>query len=380
VTERVETLVVGGGPAGAAAALSLAASGRPVLVLEREREARHQVCGEFLSVEVLQALERVGLAPGRLGAVPIERVRVSARGRGAEAALPFPAAGLSRRTLDAALLAAAEARGAEVRRGVRVRAVAEDGRVELVDGTTMAAGAVLLATGKHELRGRRRATPWQGWRGMVGLKMHMAPDPAARQRLGRRVALFFFSGGCAGLQPVEGGVANLCITLDAAVRARAGSFEGLVRWIGARDAGFAAAMAGAVPVWPRPLAIARVPYGHLHRPQARGGRIWRIGDQAAVTPSFTGDGLALALQSGLAAAEHCAAGGSRRSFEEALRRAAGRQLRPAMRLQGLMDRGWIQGLAVEAARWQPWLLGQAARRTRVTIPLGAHEAGGRRWS
>jgi menaquinone-9 beta-reductase len=46
-----EAIVVGGGLAGAAFAITLARQGRPVIVLEKTTGAHHKVCGEFLSAE-----------------------------------------------------------------------------------------------------------------------------------------------------------------------------------------------------------------------------------------------------------------------------------------------------------------------------------------
>jgi menaquinone-9 beta-reductase len=42
------------------------------------------------------------------------------------------------------------------------------------------------------------------------------------------------------------------------------------------------------------LAIASIPYGYV---QNRSIGLWCIGDQAAVIPSFSGDGIAIALHS-----------------------------------------------------------------------------------
>src|SRR5262249_31372381 len=55
-----EVLVVGGGPAGAAAAALLGRRGRDVLLLERSRFPREKPCGEYLSPGVLDALGRLG--------------------------------------------------------------------------------------------------------------------------------------------------------------------------------------------------------------------------------------------------------------------------------------------------------------------------------
>lgn len=357
-----DVAIIGGGPAGAAAAIRLAQAERDVVLFERTDAAHHKVCGEFLSVEALGALARLGLDLPALGAVAIDRLRITAGARTAEAPLPFAAAGLSRRTLDEALLARATEAGAEVRRGARVRGIG-DGRIQLRGGDAVTPAVVLLATGKHDLRGQGRPTPWRGRDDMIGLKMHLRL-PAGR--LDRTVELQLFPGGCAGVQPVDG-AANLCITVSGRAYASAGgTLDGLLAAIALANPSFAATMAGAEPLWPKPLAIARVPYGHLHRPgRDASGRFWRLGDQAAVTPSFTGDGLAIALESGLLAADAIVEGAPRRSYEAALYRLASRQIRPARLLQALVERPALYRPALAVAARLPALLAIGARTTRL---------------
>jgi hypothetical protein len=112
-----ELLVLGGGVAGCAASIALARKGRVVTLIEREPTPRHKVCGEFLSGEALEDLHALGIDVASLGAVPIDYVRLAAARRAAEAPLPFPAASLTRKTLDTALIADAIAAGVRVERG-----------------------------------------------------------------------------------------------------------------------------------------------------------------------------------------------------------------------------------------------------------------------
>jgi len=101
---RVETVIIGGGPAGAATACSLASMGREAVLVERASAPHHKVCGEFLSIETQAQLHRLGVDPIALGAVPIDHVAVYSSARGVTADLPFRALSLSRYWLDQALL------------------------------------------------------------------------------------------------------------------------------------------------------------------------------------------------------------------------------------------------------------------------------------
>ena len=149
---RTAALIVGGGPAGSAAAIALAQSGAMPVLVERSSGERDVVCGGFLGWDALAALRRLGLDAAELGARPIRKLRLAAGRRIVEKRRPALAAGLSRRRLDSALLALAEEAGAAVLRGRAARAI--EGRcVRFDDGEAMEARAVFIATGKHELRG-----------------------------------------------------------------------------------------------------------------------------------------------------------------------------------------------------------------------------------
>ena len=296
-----ENLVIGGGLAGAMAALRLAAAGRDVLLVEKERGAHHKVCGEFLSPEAVEYLRQAGVDPVRLGAAVVDRLRVSAKRRVVESRLPFRALSLSRCVLDAALLARAADAGCEVRRGVHVQGLARDGQgwmAQLSDGEAQSARNVFLATGKHDLHGWNRPQGRQG--DLVGFKMHWRLRTAQTAELRGFMDLFLFEGGYGGLALVEEDTANLCLVVRRSrlreARAMARTAGELVR----RERDDCGTALGAQPLWERPLAISSIPYGYLCE---REDGVWPVGDQAAVIPSFTGDGMAIALHSGALAAE-----------------------------------------------------------------------------
>lgn len=361
-----DVAVAGGGLAGAAAACRLAEGGRRVVLLEREREVRHKVCGEFVSGDAEQCLEALGLElagglPRRLGAVPVERVRLAAGRCQAAADLPFPAWGLSRRRLDGWLLDEARRRGVAVRLGQAVRGIAPEGGGVRLDaaGEAVRAGAALLATGKHDIRGWPRPEPASA---LIGLKLHLRLDPAEARALQGHVELALFPGGYAGLQPVEAGFANLCLVVTK------GRFAALGRdWrrLVAATPHLRRRLAGAAPAWPDPLAISRIPYGYLHRGGGDTAPVYRLGDQAAVIPSFTGDGMAMALRSAAEVAEAVLAGRPPQAYHGSL----ARTFRGPLRLAGALARAsavpWLQVPLVAAGGLLPGLVAATAARTRA---------------
>ncbi len=298
-----------------------------------------------------------------LGAVPVQAVRLSARGEAAEAPLPFPAFSLSRRRLDEALLDLAAAAGAQVLRGRRVRGLERslDGwSAELDTGPPVEGKAGFLATGKHDLRGHRRPAGLQD--DLVAFKMHWRLAPAAMAALGERVELYLFPGGYAGLEPIEDGIANLALLVRKRALPEAPAWPALLEAMRRACPMLDARLDGAQALWPKPMAITAIPYGHVRRSS---DGLWRLGDQAAVIPSFAGDGLAIALHSAHAAAGAYLAGAEADAFQRRLARDLKGQVTGATLISQVLVRPWAQAAIAAAARLQPRLLTAAATRTRI---------------
>ena len=358
---RTAALIVGGGPAGSAAAIALGQGGVRAELVERTTGPHDTVCGGFLGWDATAALEKLGIDPHALGARPIGRLRLAAGSRVVEADLPGRAIGLSRRALDEAMLAAAARAGAGVARGATVRS-ADARTVRLADGGEIAADALFLATGKHELRGAAR--PLDGWREApsVGLRASLPPSPALERALAGTIELHLFDGGYAGLLLQEDGSANLCLSASRARLAAAGGPDALAAEIAAEAPLLGERMAAGAPgPW---TAIAGVPYGWRARETQAG--VFRLGDQSAVVSSLAGDGVAIGLTSGIAAAEAYLRGGPDAShrYQVAFAKASRRPLRIANALRHAAEDRDTRPVLMGLAR-VPGLARLAARLTRI---------------
>jgi flavin-dependent dehydrogenase len=356
-------VIAGGGPAGAAAAALLARGGRRVVVVEREAGPAHKVCGEFLGGPALAALARVGIDVGKLGASPIDRVRVVRGSRVVEAPLGFAAAGLSRYAMDEALLAQAAAEGAEIVRGKTIRATT-DNSVDVDDAGQIEGAALLLATGKHELRGAKRALARPA-EDLVGFKTHLRLTPQQTAALQGAIELILFADGYAGLQMIEGGKANLCLLASRKRFIAAGAtWDGLQTDLLADSPHLRTRLQGAT-AWPKPLAIARVPYGYVYQGQ---DTAFRLGDQMGVIPSLAGEGMAIALHSAAMAARCVLEGGAAASYHAQMRRDVTRPIRVASALYRVGRVPVGQRIMMTALRAWPRALSTLAAATRTGPP------------
>ncbi|HNI35933.1 MAG TPA: FAD-dependent monooxygenase, partial [Microthrixaceae bacterium] len=116
--EPRDLLVIGGGPAGAAAAIRAARGGARVTVFEKGAPGRDKICGDGLTPRAIKALNELGV--DLADAHRIDGLRMIAnrtvRQLNWPGIAPFPAHGAvwPRRRLDTALVELAAAAGAEI--------------------------------------------------------------------------------------------------------------------------------------------------------------------------------------------------------------------------------------------------------------------------
>jgi flavin-dependent dehydrogenase len=368
-----DVVVVGGGPAGAAAACRLAREGRATLLLERETKARHKICGEFISVEAQAYLADLGIDPRALGGAPIDTVRLVHELEVAEAKLPFEAVGLTRRTLDEALLQTAVECGVTLRRGHTVRSVEVDGRglqVCLRGEDTFPANTVFLATGKHDLRELKRPRRPSG-ADLIGFKTYFNLAPVQRAALNNTIEVILFKGGYAGLQHVEGGRSNLCLLVQQSVFERVGKLWGaLLDHLCAESPHLRQRLTAAECLLDKPISISQVPYGFIHEPSASDREeLFRLGDQMGVIPSFSGDGISIALHTAqVAVATYLERGNAASAYHRRVSQDISTQIRLASALYDVSRRRLGRLALLWACRLYPGILGTLATWTRVPVP------------
>ncbi|CAN5544307.1 hypothetical protein BH09PSE4_BH09PSE4_10590 [soil metagenome] len=359
---RTPALIVGGGPAGATAAILLARAGLPHLLIERTRETGDALCGGFLSWRSLETLAKLGVEADSLNPALVTRVRIFAGDRFAEAELPHPAIGVSRRRLDSLLIARALAEGAAIETGVTAKAF-EDGAVRTGDGASISADALFLATGKHELRGLARPA-FKATDPALGLRIRIGPAPRLAQAIGEMIELHLFDRGYAGIVLQEDGTANVCMAVHRSRLDEAGDPEKLLEALARESPRLSERLAYRASGTPID-AVANVPYGWRARAGIAGH--FRLGDQAAVIPSLAGEGMGIAIGSAARAVKAYRNGGPMAGprFQRDLCLELARPMSVAGGIRSAAEAPNVAPGGVALLHYLPFLIDGLARLTRI---------------
>ena len=310
-----DAIVVGGGPAGATAAILLAQAGQRVAVVEKATFPRRKVCGEFISATTWPLLHELGVAGSlRAHAGPVV-CRVGVFAGTAQITTPMAAmrlgevdggSAVGREILDTVLLGRAAAAGADILQpwsltGFTMDAAGCACHVEERGsgrGQTLHAPLLIAAHGSWE----SGPLPTQAFRkpqrpsDLLAFKAHFGGGSLAPDLM----PLLAFPGGYGGMVHTGAGLISLscCIRRDQweACRARwpqhrAGA--AVLAHIVAHCAGAAAALAGATldGTW---LAAGPI------RPGIHGfgtGRLFAVGNAAAEAHPVVAEGISMAIQS-----------------------------------------------------------------------------------
>ena len=334
-----DVAVVGAGPAGSLAAHQLARGGASVILLDRAAFPRWKVCGGCLSPGALSVLEAAGLGglAASLGAVPLRRLVLHARGAGASPVTLSGSLALSRAAFDASLVQSAETAGSTFwaeshamlgaahrdARELRVRRRDGDHVVRarvVIDATGLGPGLPGASADGEVSDGSRL-----GLGAVLVGEDHPVEPGDLHMAVGR--------AGYVGLVRVEGGALTVAAALDP-VAVRAASPKSVV--------GSVLAEVGLPPLCERPLLGWRgTPL--LTRSGAGAGdeRLLRIGDAAGYVEPFTGEGMCWALSAGFAVAPVAMAGAERwrEDLLDDWRTHLGRSLTPSQRLCRLL--AWV---------------------------------------
>lgn len=349
--ESVDVVVVGAGPAGAAAAITLAKAGIETVVIDRATFPRDKICGDGLTAGALRHLEQLGLDPSTVPSWTAASRCWIRSPSGVTTAFDLPKddgqymAVATRFDLDAALVDLARSAGAKVLDGHALTGASQDERrVEVqVDGLgTMRARWVIGADGMWSpLRKALGATTpdyrgeWHAFRQYVSGVGPVAESDLYVSFEADLVPGYFWSF------PLGDGRANVGFGIQRGGSLRTRDMKWL--WPDLLERPHLRAVLGPDVTadephraWPIPARVDGV--------EPTTGRVIFVGDAVAACDVMTGEGIGQALVTGIRAAESVigaegSSDGGNESAPQRYRTALARELLADHRMSSLLVRG-----------------------------------------
>jgi len=300
----LDVAIVGGGPAGASAALTLARAGFETLVIERSQFPRTKACGEYLNAGAVALLCELGLervlAPM---AARLDGIRLSGNGVRTELRFSRPGWALPRAQLDDALLQSALSSGARLLQA-RVEDVTQEESCAVLairetDGEVRAVRArmVIGADGAHSIVAKKCGLTVESFGAQ---RFALGGHYSGFTDLEPFVEMFVEGSSYFAVNPFDAAHANVMVIVrEKDLAARKDDVDPFVRQRAERLSGNASRFSEMRLDGKR---IAVGPLAHSTR-GLTSGRVLLAGDAGGFIDPFTGQGVYLALRAGIAAAQ-----------------------------------------------------------------------------
>lgn len=278
-----DIIIAGGGLAGLTLAYFLAEAGKGVLVIESKNYPRNRVCGEYLSLESLPVLERMGIAlPEDSPWISFLKVFAGTSENPAKGHLPLGAIGLSRNFLDHALYQACLRVGVQFMLNTRVISVVREGDKFIIKTPheVFQSQKFRNATGK---------APSLENQPQLGRPKYLAVKFRVEDLLhDDSISLYQFPGGYCGTSLVEGHQRCICYLARQELLDQHKTIEMLERYI---VSAIPTSFQGLIKNRQNQVVISNFYFGASKVANS-------LGDSNYLVPPLTGNGMSLAIRDG----------------------------------------------------------------------------------
>ena len=303
--ESYDAAIIGGGPAGATAAIYLAEYGFKVCLFEKKIFPRETLCGEFLSKEVIEIIKELNLFDKfiSLRPNPIDSFRfINDNGKELSSNFNFTAYGLRRSAFDALILGAARERGVKVFQPYEISEIEKcdvDYKVSAQNQNDMSIDLqckfVIAAYGKQNILDKTLNRSFAGQKSFLnGVKYHFTKS-GLKNILPNEIRIYVSNGIYCGVNEVDDETITLAF-LENRMTLKKSSRQNLIEFISRIESfknifvGNSFEQINELPAY----GSGNIYFGKRNLVE---NGVFMIGDAAGVIAPLAGDGIGMALQS-----------------------------------------------------------------------------------
>lgn len=291
-----DVIIIGGGLAGLTLAINLSQRGKYVALIEKEAYPFHKVCGEYISMESWNYLERCGLPLKDLQLPIIHQLKVTApNGRELNATLPLGGFGISRFNLDEKLKDIAIKNGVRVFEKTKALNVvfSEESFVVETNKGFFNSKLVCGSFGKRTNLDVQWKRPFveatkNRLNQFIAVKYHIQFDGNSDE-----IALHNFENGYCGISKIEDGKFCLCyLTTAANLQKSNNDIDLMEKQILSKNPFLEKIFTDSTKLYENPLVISQISFDKKTQVD---NHILFIGDSAGLITPLCGNGMSMAM-------------------------------------------------------------------------------------
>ena len=364
--------IVGGGLAGLSLSIQMAKGGYRVILFEKEQYPFHKVCGEYISLESWDFLQRLGVDLLSLNVTHIKKLQVSdIKGAFFEQALPLGGFGISRYKLDHELAQIAKQAGVIILEHTRVNDIRFSKELFNIESTkgNFIAKVAAGSFGKRSNLDVKWKRPFivakkNKLNNYIGVKYHIRydlPDDL--------IALHNFKKGYCGISKVEGDQYCLCyLTTADNLQSSNNDIKKMEQNILSANPHLKKIFSECEMLWKEPVTISQISFDKKNLVE---DHLLMVGDAAGMITPLCGNGMSMAMHASKIAAEEIwkflkgtiAREKMEQEYIEKWNKLFANRLKTGRRLQRLFDSQWLTTLMIRLGRSFPSLIRKLIKQT-----------------
>ena len=369
---RYDIAIVGGGLAGLTLSIQSAKAGFKVVLFEKEQYPFHKVCGEYISLESWDFIESLGVPLSKMQLPIVNRLMVTApNGSSIEQPLDLGGFGISRYTIDQALVDLAKDLGVRVEAGVKVDDIVFEGDVFSVHSSIgiIQSRVAVGSFGKRSNLDVKWKRPFilgkqKQLDNFIGVKYHIDIDWP-----NDLIALHNFKDGYCGISAIENGKTCLCyLTTAHNLKTHNGSIEFMEEAVLKANPYLKEILEKAVHLYEAPVTIAQISF---ERKSLIENHVLMVGDAGGMITPLCGNGMSMALHGSKLAYEAIAPflrnelsrEAMEQQYSNAWSNTFAKRLTVGRWVQGFFGKTWMTNLFIAMLKPFPFLVRAIVKQT-----------------